>query len=127
MGSATGLRPAPLLAGVAAAGVLVATVLSGPDAGADVRTGRISVDYTCRLPDGTQALTASLTQNYPTADTAGAPLQPGPLTIRTTVPAGCCRPRPPRSPARPPWRSPWPNPTVHQKPYVKRPVSSRSS
>ena len=88
MGSATGLRPAPLLAGVVAAGVLVATVMTGPDAGADVRTGQITVAYACLLADGTQALQVSLTQDYPTADTAGAPLQPGPLTLRTAVPRG---------------------------------------
>ena len=88
MGAATGLRPAPLLAGVAAAGVLVATVMTGPDAGAEVRTDRVSVDYTCALPTGTQELTATLVQNYPTAVTAGGQIQPGPLTVRATVPRG---------------------------------------
>ena len=88
MGAATGLRPAPLLAGVAAAGVLVATVMTGPDAGADVRTGRISVGYSCRLSTGTVELTASLVQDYPTTADAGRPLQPGPLTVETTLPRG---------------------------------------
>jgi hypothetical protein len=82
VGTAPGLRPAPLLAGVAAAGVLVATVLSGPEAGAAVRTRRTAVSY----PSGTVDLTASLVQAYPTGGTAGSPLQPGPLTVETVVP-----------------------------------------
>lgn len=88
MGAATGLRPAPLLAGVAAAGVLVATVMTGPDAGAEVRTDRVSVDYTCALPTGAQELTATLVQDYPTSATAGGRIQPGPLTVTATVPRG---------------------------------------
>ena len=88
VGAATGLRPAPLLAGVAAAGVLVATVMTGPDAGAEVRTGRISVAYSCLLPSGTGRLTATMVQDYPVAATAGAPVQPGPLTLRAAVPRG---------------------------------------
>ncbi|QMU71057.1 hypothetical protein [Streptacidiphilus sp. P02-A3a] len=88
MGAATGLRPAPLLAGVAAAGVLVATVMTGPDAGAEVRTDRISVDYTCALPTGTQELTATLVQDYPANSAAGGRIQPGPLTVQATVPRG---------------------------------------
>jgi len=95
VGAATGLRPAPLLAGVAAAGVLVATVMTGPDAGAEVRTGRVSVDYSCRLPaasagsagaTGSQQLTASLVQDYPAAATAGGRVRPGPVTIETSLP-----------------------------------------
>jgi hypothetical protein len=92
VGAATGLRPAPLLAGVAAAGVLVATVMTGPDAGAEVRTGQISVDYSCRLPTstgtgtGAQRLSATLTQDYPVTASAGSAIQPGPLTVETTLP-----------------------------------------
>ncbi|QMU77727.1 hypothetical protein GXW83_20560 [Streptacidiphilus sp. PB12-B1b] len=88
MGTATGLRPAPLLAGVAAAGVLVASVLTGPEAGADVRTGRVTVGYTCAYPGGAVDLAASLVQDYPTAAAPGSPLRPGPLTVETTLPRG---------------------------------------
>ena len=88
VGASTGLRPAPLLAGVAAAGVLVATVMTGPDAGAEVRTGRISVDYACQSPTGSQKITADLVQDYPVSASAESAVQPGPLTVEATVPRG---------------------------------------
>jgi len=92
VGASTGLRPAPLLAGVAAAGVLVATVMTGPDAGAEVRTGRISVDYACQSPTGSQKITADLVQDYPVSASAESAVQPGPLTVEATVPRGLLPP-----------------------------------
>ncbi|MDQ0792747.1 DUF6801 domain-containing protein [Streptomyces sp. B1I3] len=67
--------------------IAAATFLPGAESAADAPGLEVPVDYTCRFPSGSHAMTAVITGSIPADGTAGRPVEPRDIALALELPA----------------------------------------